>query len=333
MEMGSRNSAAIAIFKQIMNIYTSATDGSTNDVIDWIYFLAPDQVIRRFNDYQIPQQFSIHISKERLNLDKSWYRRGNIYLTNNKRNNQDQDVATIREKYGTENQFVYEAFLDQIFDPLNSINAVKDNNTNKIINLRRAVSKEIEVPETLVSNELNEINGFLKDDQQYIIKDVALDPINITRNDINFSIRLLPQKLSGKAIKAHLNLSPSNSREFLFIQEYIEKKVELRIFFIRDKIYGMAIFSQNNERTRTDYRNYDTELPNRCVPFRIPRQLEAKVQSLMTEIGINCGSIDMIYTPDKRFVFLEVNPIGQFQWLARNCNYDIEREIAQFLLA
>lgn len=52
----------------------------------------------------------------------------------------------------------------------------------------------------------------------------------------------------------------------------------------------------------------------------------------MKDIDMNCGSIDMIYSPEGEYIFLEVNPVGQFQWLSKSCNYDIERQIAFDLL-
>lgn len=316
-----------------MNIYTSAHDNSTNDVIDWIYFLSPNQKVNRFNDYHIPQQISIHIATGNNIQEKSWYRRGSVFRVEDRLiEDRAGDIGPILKSYHTENNFVYEAFLDKTFDPLFTINAATDNDTNKIINLRRALVHDIEIPDTLVSNELSVIQEFLQDDQYYIIKDIALDPILVERPNGGFSIGILPQKYTGIEIRKKLQ-NVTSTFGFLFIQKYIEKKLELRSFFIKDKFYSMAIFSQNNIKTKTDYRNYDKENPNRCIPFKLPLQVEKKLSSFMKDIKINSGSLDIIYTPDRRFVFLEVNPIGQFQWLARNCNYDIEREIAKFLLS
>jgi D-alanine-D-alanine ligase-like ATP-grasp enzyme len=56
--------------------------------------------------------------------------------------------------------------------------------------------------------------------------------------------------------------------------------------------------------------------------------VEKKIYILMKRLGINSGSIDMVYTKDGRFVFLEVNPVGQFAQVSMPCNYFLEREIA-----
>ncbi len=94
----------------------------------------------------------------------------------------------------------------------------------------------------------------------------------------------------------------------------------------------MAIFSQNDDKTKVDYRNYNIEKPNRCAPYSLPQSVESKLFSLMKKIGLNMGSIDMIVTKNTEFVFLEVNPTGQFGWVSENCNYYLEQEIVNCLI-
>jgi glutathione synthase/RimK-type ligase-like ATP-grasp enzyme len=72
--------------------------------------------------------------------------------------------------------------------------------------------------------------------------------------------------------------------------------------------------------------------PNRCVPYSLPKSVEKSIIEFMTKIQIECGSLDIIYSSQEKYVFLEVNPIGKFQWLSKNCNYDIEKQIAIHLL-
>jgi D-alanine-D-alanine ligase-like ATP-grasp enzyme len=48
----------------------------------------------------------------------------------------------------------------------------------------------------------------------------------------------------------------------------------------------------------------------------------------MQKLKLNTGSIDMIYTNDSKFIFLEVNPVGQFGMVSKPCNYNLEKKIA-----
>jgi D-alanine-D-alanine ligase-like ATP-grasp enzyme len=92
----------------------------------------------------------------------------------------------------------------------------------------------------------------------------------------------------------------------------------------------MAIFSQNDEQTKIDFRKYNHLKPNRNVPFMLPPEIEKKLIQLSKKIGVNCGSIDMIVTSNNDFVFLEINPIGQFGMVSTPCNYVLNEKIALF---
>ncbi|MCA6439164.1 MAG: hypothetical protein IM581_04500 [Chitinophagaceae bacterium] len=64
-------------------------------------------------------------------------------------------------------------------------------------------------------------------------------------------------------------------QEFLpsLLQENIEKEFELRIFYMNNRYYAMAIFSQTDAKTVVDFRRYNFAKPNRGVPFVIPQDL------------------------------------------------------------
>jgi len=46
---------------------------------------------------------------------------------------------------------------------------------------------------------------------------------------------------------------------------------------------------------------------------------------------LNSGSIDILVTPNNEYVFLEVNPVGQFGMVSQPCNYYLEKRIAERL--
>lgn len=155
------------------------------------------------------------------------------------------------------------------------------------------------------------------------IKDVVRLPINN-----NHTLALGTILLDTNFIQN----SPKTFFPTLF-QSYIEKDYELRIFFVFQKCFPMAIFSQSNEQTKIDFRNYDRNLPNRTVPYVLPNVIKSQILRLITKLGLTSGSIDMIVTPKKEYVFLEVNPIGQFAQVSKPCNYYLEREIARLLIS
>lgn len=115
------------------------------------------------------------------------------------------------------------------------------------------------------------------------------------------------------------------------IQKYVNKLYELRIFYLDGKCYSSAIFSQLNPQTKIDFRNYNWKKPNRTPAFRLLEEITLKVKKFMTSINMNLGSLDIIVTPNFEYVFLEVNPVGQFFQVTTPCNYYLEKIIAEYL--
>jgi ATP-GRASP peptide maturase of grasp-with-spasm system len=126
------------------------------------------------------------------------------------------------------------------------------------------------------------------------------------------------------------NLSEIPDIFFLSLfQEEIKKQYEIRSFYLDGEFYSMAIFSQKDAQTSEDFRHYNYEKPNRTVPYKLPEEICSKLKIFMNEIGLNCGSFDIIYDLDGNYIFLEVNPVGQFGFVSYPCNYYVERRIAE----
>ena len=52
----------------------------------------------------------------------------------------------------------------------------------------------------------------------------------------------------------------------------------------------------------------------------------------MADLNLNTGSIDLIKTKNNDYFFLEVNPCGQYESLSFNCNYQLNKKIATWLI-
>jgi len=110
------------------------------------------------------------------------------------------------------------------------------------------------------------------------------------------------------------------------IQEYIDKEYEIRTFYLDGKCYSMAIFSQDDEQTSVDFRQYNKVKPNRNVPYLLPKEMECKIKIFMNKLELKTGSLDFIRSKNGRYVFLEVNPAGQYSMLSKWCNYNLEKK-------
>jgi hypothetical protein len=95
-----------------------------------------------------------------------------------------------------------------------------------------------------------------------------------------------------------------------FFQQYIPKSCELRVTVIDDQVFPARIHSQDDARTATDWRDMSAEIL--FERDELPDAVERRCLDLVHSYGLTFGAIDLIVTPSGDYVFLEVNPVGQF---------------------
>lgn len=169
------------------------------------------------------------------------------------------------------------------------------------------------IPKFIITNNLDNL-----DSENYISKPLSEATHFLTKN---FVYTMYTKKI--RSIKE--KFLPS------LFQENIQKKYEIRSFFIENTFFSMAIFSQNDKQTQVDFRKYNFNKPNRNIPYKLPTEIEDKLKKLMNELQLKTGSIDIIKGNDGEYYFLEVNPVGQFGMTSKPCNYNIEKVISNIL--
>jgi ATP-GRASP peptide maturase of grasp-with-spasm system len=115
-------------------------------------------------------------------------------------------------------------------------------------------------------------------------------------------------------------------------QEKIDKLYEIRVFYLLGEFYAMAIFSQSDDQTKVDFRRYNWDMPNRTIPYKLPKKIETNLLKLVKKLELNCCSIDLIRAENGEYYFLEINPTGQFGMVDFPCNYNLHHKVAQSLI-
>jgi glutathione synthase/RimK-type ligase-like ATP-grasp enzyme len=114
-------------------------------------------------------------------------------------------------------------------------------------------------------------------------------------------------------------------------QPYVEKAFELRVVYIGGTIFTCRIESQQSAVANRDWRRYDLEnTPH--IPHELDPHLCDQVGDLMKRMDLQFGSLDFIVTPEGDHVFLEVNPGGQFDWIAAMTGYPLYERLAELLI-
>ncbi len=178
---------------------------------------------------------------------------------------------------------------------------------NKLHQLRVAKQVGFTIYPTIITNDPKTAEEFY---QKYSA-DIVYKPLRhgrLTREHhtgLIFTNRVKPEHL---AWFSQVSLAPSQ------FQKYVKKQLELRITVIGTKVFAVEIHSQEIPETKDDWRKVRSE-SLRHHRHKLPEEIETKCKELLQELHLAFGAIDMVLTPDGTYVFLEINPNGQWAWI------------------
>lgn len=101
-------------------------------------------------------------------------------------------------------------------------------------------------------------------------------------------------------------------------QRYVHKLLDIRVTVIGSKVFAVAIHSQDKAISKHDWRRGDTANLYH-EPHLLPPIIESQCIELVETLGLAFGAIDLILTADGNYVFLEINPNGQWAWIQQLC--------------
>jgi glutathione synthase/RimK-type ligase-like ATP-grasp enzyme len=111
-------------------------------------------------------------------------------------------------------------------------------------------------------------------------------------------------------------------------QERVPKAFEVRLTVIGDRMFPVAIHA-GSEAARLDWRSDYPSLT--YEPVDIPPTVAKGVRRLMDELRLYFGALDFAVTPEGRWVLFEVNPNGQWHWLAVRAGVPLVEAMADAL--
>jgi len=115
----------------------------------------------------------------------------------------------------------------------------------------------------------------------------------------------------------------------IYLQRLVEKKYDLRITVVGNEIFAAKIHSQSNDDSRIDWRNTAEILEH--TRYDLPSDVAAKCVALTKALGLNFGAIDMVVDEDGEYLFLEINPNGQWAWIESRLSYPISESIVKLI--
>jgi glutathione synthase/RimK-type ligase-like ATP-grasp enzyme len=189
----------------------------------------------------------------------------------------------------------------------------------KALQLVEASKAGLRIPDTLISNDAAQAARFV---ERLAEAECAIKPLIAVRAHDGRADRLpltttLPR---GHALDS-VALAPT------IFQPYVPKSYELRCVVMGEKIFCAKLHSQSSETTRKDWRAGDLEQE----PYDLPEHVATSLRKLMAAFDINFASIDLIVTPGGEYVFLDLNPNGQWLWLEIDLGLPLVAAMADLL--
>lgn len=99
------------------------------------------------------------------------------------------------------------------------------------------------------------------------------------------------------------------------LQDYVEADQDITVVFVRGQLFGLELERSFKERS-IDWRPVSLEpaFPP-WKPHALPEGLASAIHQFMARLSLDYGRLDLLRKPSGDYVFLEVNPHGEWGWL------------------
>jgi glutathione synthase/RimK-type ligase-like ATP-grasp enzyme len=191
---------------------------------------------------------------------------------------------------------------------------------NKVLQMKTARKLGFTIPPTIITNSREELKNFFKEcNGDIILKPISQTKIHHNKAPAFIFTNPVPQQFIQDI--EQYDLTPS------IFQENVEKEYELRITVVGNDVFSAKVDSQKDPETKSDWR----KMKLRFERAEVPIEVQNMCLGLIKELRLQFGAIDMIKTPDGNYVFLEINPNGQWAWIEDQTGHKISDSIIRQL--
>ena len=196
---------------------------------------------------------------------------------------------------------------------------------NKLLQLRLAHEAGLLIPRTLLTNDARQARQFFHENNGALVAKL-LAPLSISMGAASAFVYTNEVREVDLEDASGLRHCP------MVFQEQIPKALELRIAYVAGRFFVGALDASRSAEGQVDWRR---ATPAECSwqHADIPPELKAQLTTLMHQLQLLYGAIDIIRTPAGEHVFLEVNPGGEWGMLEHDLGLPISEAIADALLA
>jgi glutathione synthase/RimK-type ligase-like ATP-grasp enzyme len=180
--------------------------------------------------------------------------------------------------------------------------------------LHLAQTAGLTVPNTLISNDPRRVQEFVEESQGTAVFKTLTGTAPWFVPTSPFTSELT-QDLGG------LRHAP------VLVQERIRKRAEVRVNIFGERVFAALVWRQDDQDT------LDWRLDRSIVwePHTLPHSVSDSLLRIMARLGLDYGCLDLCVRDDDEYVFLEVNPSGQFIFVELDTGQPLTLAMAQLL--
>lgn len=187
---------------------------------------------------------------------------------------------------------------------------------HKPYQLAAAAEVGLTVPRTIVTNDPNVARKFI----------AALGPERTVYKTFLASEQCWRETRVVRPVE--LELLDSVRLAPVIFQEYVPAIADVRVTVVGERMFAAVIIPAPGGYD-LDYR-MDMDGAS-FEPAELPVETQQGIHALMKRLGLVFGAVDLRRTPDDRYVFLEVNPAGEWRFVEERTGQPITHAVAELL--
>ncbi|PIR87991.1 MAG: hypothetical protein COU10_01635 [Candidatus Harrisonbacteria bacterium CG10_big_fil_rev_8_21_14_0_10_45_28] len=199
-----------------------------------------------------------------------------------------------------------------------------ENARKKIAQIKLARSMNLHVPQTIISNDPEEIRSFYEAcNGRIVFKAIYHEHLDYGTHSFNVPTTMITS--------AHLKRLDLIRTAPGFFQEFVERACELRITAVQDQLFPVRVAPHTGDITAVDWRDPHLEENLTHTLVEIPAGIAEICRSMLRKLDLAFGAFDFLVDKEGEIYFLEVNPNGQWYWLEAKTGVLISDAIADSL--
>ncbi|MBP9793496.1 MAG: ATP-grasp ribosomal peptide maturase [Flavobacterium sp.] len=247
-----------------------------------------------------------------------WYRK--LWTINIPENLEEAYKKIYYQEYTTMRTIFFDSLKKAFW--INPISIDHEIGENKFHQLQLASSSGLQIPKSIFTNNPKAVMHFFHSipNKQMIAKLHGSLSRSMSGNTPFFPTTVIQEE----------DLENLDTLQYcpMIFQERIDKQYELRIIYVDGTFFTGLINAQDSLKGVDDWRAANDIFPKWQL-YSLPKNICDSLTKMMKEMNLYFGAIDMIRNKAGEYIFLEVNPQGEWGMLQRDLGYPIGETIGE----